>query len=88
MDWFDLTDGSGDIDQALRDSGLKSACVVGVETDVLFPIRQQAAIADALSRIGCTVDFYSLASHQGHDAFLVDYDRFLPIVADYFSKLE
>jgi homoserine O-acetyltransferase len=88
MDWFDLTNGSGDIDKALQNSGLKTACVIGVETDILFPVRQQAAIADALSRLGSKIDFYSLPSHEGHDAFLVDYDRFLPIVADYFNKLD
>ena len=87
MDWFDVTNGSGDIDASLQDNGLQSACVIGVETDILFPVRQQAEIADSLSRLGCSVDFYSMPSHQGHDAFLVDYDRFLPVVADYFNKL-
>lgn len=87
MDWFDLTAGSGDIEQALQGCGLKTACIIGVETDILFPLRQQAALADALSRLGYTIDFYSLPSHQGHDAFLVDYDRFLPVVAEYFNKL-
>jgi homoserine O-acetyltransferase len=87
MDWFDLTEGSGDIKQALSASGLETACIIGIETDILFPLRQQAALANALSSLGCTIDFYSLESHEGHDAFLVDYDRFVPIVADYFNKL-
>jgi len=88
MDWFDVTYGSRDLDKALKDNGLKSACVIGVETDILFPVRQQAAIADSLSRLGATVDFYAMPSHEGHDAFLVDYERFLPVVADYFNKLD
>ena len=34
----------------------------------------------------CHLDM--LPSIQGHDSFLVDYDRFCPIIRDYFKKLE
>jgi homoserine acetyltransferase len=29
-----------------------------------------------------------LPSVQGHDAFLVDYDRFCPAIGDYFAKIK
>ncbi len=87
MDWFDVTGGSGDLAAALAENQLESACIIGVETDILFPLHQQAELADTLSGMGCIVDFHPLPSCQGHDAFLVDYDRFKPVVAKYFNKL-
>ena len=49
MDWFDVADGYPDLPTALADIQLKSACVIGVQTDILFPVHQQKDIADALA---------------------------------------
>ena len=71
----------------MKDVALGTACVIGIETDVLYPLRQQEAIADTFSALGCEVIFAGLPSHHGHDAFLTDYDRFIPIVSDYFARI-
>jgi len=87
MDWFDVADGSPDLGTALVGITLNSANVIGVETDILFPVHQQQAIADALSGNGIRTEFTTLASLMGHDAFLVDYDLFIPIVEAYFKRI-
>ena len=62
--------------------------IIGVETDLLFPVEQQQELADGLSNGTRTVQFARLASIQGHDSFLVDMDRFRPVVADFLADLK
>jgi homoserine O-acetyltransferase len=63
------------------------ALVMGVETDLLFPIEQQKELADGLTAGGREVTFSRLPSLQGHDAFLVDMDRFRPVISDFLKNL-
>ena len=89
MDWFDLAEyGGGDADAALRNIALDKALVIGVETDILFPLQQQEQIADGLRAGGADVTYAPLPSPQGHDAFLVDIGRFGPVVGDFLAKLQ
>jgi len=93
MDWFDLADcapiRAADCDHnlaaALATIHLQRALVIGVETDILFPLQQQEQIADGLKAAGAEVMFAPLPSPQGHDAFLVDIARFGPVVADFLA---
>lgn len=87
MDWFNVADGYPDLTAALAGIELRTANVIGVETDILFPAHQQRAIADALTHNGIKTDFVELVSLMGHDAFLVDYDHFIPIVGAYFEQI-
>ena len=87
MDWFDVADGYADLPTALAGIELKSACVIGVETDILFPAYQQKEIADALLANGIDTSFANLESLMGHDAFLVDYDHFNPHVTAYLDRV-
>lgn len=87
MDLFDVADHGGGVEDALsRLSYLDSAAVAGVETDILFPLDQQRELAAQLDRAGVRTGFTALPSLQGHDAFLVDYDRFGPMIADYLAE--
>jgi homoserine O-acetyltransferase len=76
MDRFDLAEHGGSFNLALAGSKLEQALVIGVESDMLFPIHEQAAIAEALSAAGVDTRFARLPSLEGHDAFLVDIPRF------------
>ena len=50
-----------------------------------FPIHQQRELAAGL-RAGCAeVTFEELPSIQGHDSFLVDMDRFRPVIEAFFQ---
>jgi homoserine O-acetyltransferase len=85
MDLFDVADHGGSVEYGLARVGASRALVIGVETDLLFPISHQQCIADGLENGKRDVTFHSLESIQGHDAFLVDMDRFRPILCDFFN---
>ena len=76
MDRFDLAEHGGSYAAALRACRADRALVIGVESDMLFPIHEQAAIAEALVSAGVPTRFARLPSLEGHDAFLVDIPRF------------
>ena len=80
MDRFDLAEHGGSNQAALAASGqpqgLENALVIGVESDMLYPIHEQAAIAEAFGQAGVQTRFARLPSLEGHDAFLVDIPRF------------
>jgi homoserine O-acetyltransferase len=84
MDLFDASDHGGSIDAALARTGVERALVIGVRTDFLFPDHQQLELATGLKSAGVDVDFQLLDSIQGHDSFLIDMDRFRPVVAHFF----
>lgn len=87
-DWFDLGEhAGGSADDALKRVNVERALVIGVETDILFPLPQQEQIADGLRAGGAAVDFVALDSPQGHDAFLVDIPRFGAAIARFLHAL-
>lgn len=89
MDRFDLAEhGAGSLDAAFARFGVPSALVLGVETDMLFPLEQQREIAEYLRAAGSNVEFQALPSIQGHDAFLVDLPRFESAIGGYFAGLK
>jgi homoserine O-acetyltransferase/O-succinyltransferase len=55
----------------------KSALVIGVQSDLLFPLRQQIAIAQCLP--GAT--FIALESNDGHDGFLLEFENLNQIIS-------
>lgn len=93
MDWFDLaeyadpTSGNGDVMAGLAQIRVERALAIGVTTDILFPLQQQQEVADGLRAGGAETQFLPLPSPQGHDAFLVDIDRFGPAVRGFLDTL-
>jgi homoserine O-acetyltransferase len=86
-DWFDVAEhGGGSVEAALARIDVERALVIGVETDILFPLSQQQQIADGLAAGGAEVDFVALDSPQGHDAFLVDIERFGAAIARFLAR--
>ena len=58
-----------------------------MHTDILFPLQQQQEIANGLRAGGADAEFLPLESPQGHDAFLVDIDRFGPAITGFLATL-
>lgn len=85
MDLFDAAEHGGSVAKAFSRLKLKQAQVVGVESDILFPLHQQRELADALQTAGVNTRFEKLPSKQGHDSFLVDMERFRPIIGDFLA---
>jgi homoserine O-acetyltransferase len=88
IDLFDAAEDHEDLQTALAPIALDSKLVIGVETDILWPLRQQVELAEAFAANGVETELKQLKSVQGHDSFLVDYNRFRPAVADYFKKID
>ena len=87
MDLFDVAEHGGSVDAGLARIRASKILVIGVETDFLFPLDQQEEIAAILRKQGRDVSFAALASLQGHDSFLVDYDRFCPVVGEFLRGI-
>jgi len=87
MDWFNVADGYESLAASLAHIELQSALMIGVDSDILFPLHQQQEIAEAFKANAVDSELISLPSNQGHDAFMVDYDRFNPAIANYFEKV-
>ena len=81
MDLFDASDPDGNLENSFKQLKLEEALIIGVETDLLFPISQQAELAEALEKHVNKVRLVKLDSLQGHDSFLVDMDRFRPVIS-------
>lgn len=63
----------GDLAQGLQRLKDIPALVLGVQSDVLFPVEQQRELSDALKLTGNSkVTYYELGGVWGHDTFLLD----------------
>jgi len=75
MDRFDLA-AHGEPVELFRQAALERALVIGVQTDLLFSVSEQQAVARHLEAAGVATRFAPLACIEGHDAFLVDLETF------------
>ncbi len=88
-DLFDLgdhADDGGGPASALTKVQARRILILGVRTDYLFPLWQQEEIAHGLRAVDLAAHFMPLDSIQGHDAFLVDKARFIPVVGEFFAE--
>ncbi|MBC8027344.1 MAG: homoserine O-acetyltransferase, partial [Steroidobacteraceae bacterium] len=85
IDRFDLSAHGGSVAGALKRAAVERALVIGVESDILFTINEQNAIAAAFEAAGTQTDFVPLASLEGHDAFLVDIEPFAAAISRFLA---
>jgi homoserine O-acetyltransferase len=85
IDRFDLSAHGGSPAAALKRAAAERALVIGVESDILFTINEQSAIADAFTAAGTDTEFVPLASLEGHDAFLVDIEPFSAAIGRFLA---
>jgi homoserine O-acetyltransferase len=86
MDRFDLSAHGGTSMAALKRAAAERALVIGVESDILFTIKEQDAIAEAFTAAGTETTFVPLASLEGHDAFLVDIEPFAAAIGRFLAE--
>lgn len=84
-DLFDLAEHGGSLQSGFSKLVLDSAMVIGVTTDLLFPIRQQRELVEGFSAHVEDVQFVELDCIKGHDSFLVEMDAFRPVISGYFE---
>ena len=88
MDIFDVAEHGGSVNAGLAKIHAKKTLVIGVETDILFPIEQQEEIYNGIEKAGRTVEFVRLPSIMGHDSFLIDEEHFAPVMQKFFSEID
>lgn len=75
MDQYDFTFSRHSLAQAV--SHIQGELlIIGIQEDLLFPLRQQLELYELCRRAGKKVDFYAFSSTYGHDAFLADFAQF------------
>ncbi len=78
MDSHDLGRKRGGVENALAQISAK-ALVVGIETDILFPVEEQEFIAAHIPR----GKFIKIESPYGHDGFLLEYDQLAKLIREF-----
>jgi homoserine O-acetyltransferase/O-succinyltransferase len=59
------------------------ALVIGIESDILFPLTEQQFLAQQIPK----ATFEVITSIYGHDGFLVEFDQLKKIINHYFKKI-
>ncbi|MBT8099497.1 MAG: homoserine O-acetyltransferase [Gammaproteobacteria bacterium] len=85
-DLFDLAEYGGSLESGFKRLKLERALVVGVTTDILFPLHQQRELSDGLRSVCAETKFVKLDCIRGHDSFLVEMDAFRPVICEYFES--
>ena len=85
-DLFDFAEHGGSLAAGFGRLNIERAMVIGVETDLLFPIRQQAELSEGLAAVVPDTEFVRLDCIKGHDSFLVEMDAFRPVVSRFFAE--
>jgi len=84
-DHFDLAEHGGSLAAGFARMRLERALVVGVRTDILFPLHQQRELAEGLRPHVADLAFEALDCIKGHDSFLADMDAFRPVIGAFFD---
>lgn len=84
-DLFDLAEHGGSLEAGFSRLKLERALVIGVTTDILYPLRQQEALVEGLKAVVPDVEFVRLDCIKGHDSFLVEMDAFRPVIGRFFE---
>lgn len=76
MDSHNVGRGRGGLDQALG-AVLAHTTVIGIDSDILFPVREQKLLAEKISN----ANYFELSSDLGHDGFLTESAAVSSIIA-------
>lgn len=85
MDLHDVGRGRGGLTLALSRARVP-AFVVGITSDVLYPVYQQQQLCDLLLANQQPVEFHIVDSPNGHDGFLLDTEQFAPQLNDFLQR--
>jgi len=84
-DLFDLAEYGGSLQSGFKRLQLERALVIGVTSDILFPLEQQRELAEGFASVCTDTQFAELDCIRGHDSFLVDMDAFRPVIWDFLA---
>lgn len=82
MDTHDVSRGRGDYFESLR-SIVQPALVIGITTDILYPLDEQRELAETMPNAELGV----IDAPQGHDAFLIEQEQLAEILVQWRRRL-
>jgi homoserine O-acetyltransferase len=80
MDAHNIGRGRESMEKALQRIKAKTLAV-GIETDILFPLKEQQFIAANVPNAG----YKTIYSNFGHDGFLLEFDALSSLVSDFMQ---
>jgi len=86
MDEMDLEEQHGSL-QAAFAKWRGRTLLVSFDTDWLFPVAEVERVENAMTANGTPVHHERIASPNGHDTFLIDYDLITPAVTGFLSDV-
>ncbi len=84
MDLHDLGRGYESYEQGIQKIKART-CIVGIDSDILFPFYQQEEFANILRKTNPNVQLVKINSLFGHDAFLIEKEKISKIVRNFIS---
>lgn len=81
MDSHNVGRGRGSIEKALQQITAKTF-VIGITTDILFPLTEQQFIADKISG----AQYKTIHSNYGHDGFLLEFEQIETIISYFLTN--
>jgi len=85
-DLFDLAEYGGSLESGFSRLELERALVIGVTSDILYPLEQQRELAAGIASVCGDTKLVELDCIRGHDSFLVDMDAFRPALCEFFES--
>lgn len=86
MDGYDVGNGRGGRAQALA-AFTGPALVMGIDSDILYPVSEQAEIVRTLQSNGNDVTYAEISSLHGHDAFLMEWDQLDRAIREFMAHV-
>jgi len=85
IDYFDLSQGHATLADAF--AGVQARClIVSYSSDWLFPPSQSRELVRALLKRGVDAAYVEIQSDYGHDAFLLETERFASLTRDFLGS--
>jgi homoserine O-acetyltransferase/O-succinyltransferase len=81
LDYYNASDGFPSLTAAFEQARSRFL-IASFESDWLYPAHNSEALVNAIQSAGRDVDYLTLPSQLGHDAFLLESDQLNPIVAE------
>jgi homoserine O-acetyltransferase/O-succinyltransferase len=82
MDLHDVGYGRGGVEKVLASVDIPSLCV-GIDSDVLYPVHEQKALASLLAQ----ARYRQITSPFGHDAFLIEFEQLGNFVKEFLKEV-
>jgi homoserine O-acetyltransferase len=86
MDLYDASEGYSSLEESFKRITCKSL-IISFAGDWLFPPYRSEELVRALRANGSYVEYYNINSLYGHDAFLLEYHKFGPLIRRFLARV-